>query len=107
MEFYNDSDHAGDGKSGDVRSTTGVIILLNGMPVSWQGNKQPKTSLSSACAETHGSRTQRCQSVDAIKVNTTTNLADMLTECLTYPAINALEVLLQDLAKSIAKTQAI
>ena len=46
-----DSDHAGDGKSGDVRSTTGVIILLNGMPVFWRSNKQPKTSLSSACAE--------------------------------------------------------
>ena len=29
----------------------GVIILLNGMPVHWRSNKQPKTSLSSACAE--------------------------------------------------------
>ena len=49
--FYSDSDHAGDSKSGDARSTTGVIILLNGMPIFWRSNKQPKTSLSSACAE--------------------------------------------------------
>ena len=45
--------------------------------------------------------------VDAIKVDTSKNLADMLTKCLAYPVRNALEVLLKDLAKSIAKTQAI
>ena len=36
-----DSDHAADGNSGDVRSATGVIVLLNGMPVCWLSNKQP------------------------------------------------------------------
>ena len=38
---YSDSDHAGDSKSGDVRSTTGVLMMLNGMPVFWRSNKQP------------------------------------------------------------------
>jgi hypothetical protein len=47
-----DSDHAGDRKSPNgTRSHTGVIILLNGMPIHWRSNKQPVTSLSSACAE--------------------------------------------------------
>ena len=45
--------------------------------------------------------------VDAIKVDTSKNLADMLTKCLAYPVRNSLEALLKDLAKSIAKTQAI
>ena len=47
------------------------------------------------------------QVVDAVKVDTSKNLADMLTKCLTYPVRNSLEELLKDLAKSIAKTQAI
>ena len=45
--------------------------------------------------------------VDAIKVDTTKNLADMLTKCLAYPVRNSLEELLKDLAKSMAKAQAI
>ena len=45
--------------------------------------------------------------VDAVKVDTTKNLADMLTKCLAYPVRNSLEVLLLDIAKSIAKAQAI
>ena len=45
---YFDSDHAGDTCPGTNRSHTGVIILLNGMPVYWRGNKQPVTSVSSA-----------------------------------------------------------
>ena len=49
--MFSDSDHAGDSLSGDMRSTTGVMILLNGMPVHWRSIKQPKTSTSSACAE--------------------------------------------------------
>ena len=49
--IYSDSDHAGDKESGDCRSRTGVMILLNGMPIHWRSNKQPKTSLSSASAE--------------------------------------------------------
>ncbi len=48
---YSDSDHAGDTLIGTTRSHTGVIILLNGMPVYWRSNKQPVTSVSSACAE--------------------------------------------------------
>ena len=49
-----DSDHAGDRKSPTgTRSHTGVITLLNGMPVMWKSNKQPVTSVSSAAAEIH------------------------------------------------------
>ena len=49
-ERFTDSDHGGD-KGVDLRSHTGVILMLNGMPVSWRSNKQPKTSVSSAMAE--------------------------------------------------------
>ena len=49
--IYSDSDHAGETAMGNTRSHTGVIMLLNGMPVHWRSNKQPKTSLSSAAAE--------------------------------------------------------
>ena len=48
---YSDSDHAGEMAMGISRSHTGVIMLLNGMPVHWRSQKQPKTSLSSAEAE--------------------------------------------------------
>ena len=48
---YSDSDHAGDKVMGTNKSHTGVMIMLNGMPVFWRSNKQPKTSLSSAQAE--------------------------------------------------------
>ena len=51
MHVYSDSDHAGDKAMGDTRSHTGVIMLMNGMPITWRSNKQPKTSLSSAVAE--------------------------------------------------------
>ena len=34
-----------------LRSHTGVMIMLNGMPVHWRSNRQPKTSISSAEAE--------------------------------------------------------
>ena len=34
VECYSDSDHAGD-KGIDCRSQTGIIILLNGVPVHW------------------------------------------------------------------------
>ena len=49
--IYSDSDHAGDRGSDSARSRTGVMILLNGMPVHWRSNKQPITSISSAQAE--------------------------------------------------------
>ena len=48
---YSDSDHAGDTTVGTNRSHTGLVILLNGMPVHWKSNKQPLTSYSSASAE--------------------------------------------------------
>ena len=51
MHVYSDSDHAGDKAMGDTRSHTGVIMLMNGMLITWRSNKQPKTSLSSAVAE--------------------------------------------------------
>ena len=31
--MYSDSDHAGEAYTGDSRSHTGVMILLNGMPI--------------------------------------------------------------------------
>ena len=49
--MYSDSDHAGDTTMGTNRSHTGIIILLNGMPIYWKSNKQPITTYSSACAE--------------------------------------------------------
>ena len=49
-EFFVDSDHAGDTPI-TTRSTTGIILLLNGMPVTWASKKQPMTALSSAVAE--------------------------------------------------------
>ena len=35
----------------DTKSRTAVVILLNGVPVSWRSNKQPDTSISPAEAE--------------------------------------------------------
>ena len=55
--MYSDSDHAGEAYTGDSRSHTGVMILLNGMPIHWRSNKQPKTSLSSAEAEIYAMST--------------------------------------------------
>ena len=55
--MYSDSDHAGEAATGDNRSHTGVMILLNGMPIHWRSNKQPKTSLSSAEAEIYAMST--------------------------------------------------
>ena len=49
--IYSDSDHAGDTTVGTNRSHTGMVILLNGMPITWKSNKQPITSYSSASAE--------------------------------------------------------
>ena len=49
-EFYVDSDHGGDTPI-TTRSTTGLILLLNGMPVTWVSKKQPVTAISSAVAE--------------------------------------------------------
>ena len=50
-ECYSDSDHAGNRSHGDYKSRTGVLILLNGMPIHWRSNKQPVTAMSSAAAE--------------------------------------------------------
>ena len=49
-DLYCNSDHAGD-TGLHSRSKTGVVFLLNGMPVHWRSNKQPHASLSSAAAE--------------------------------------------------------
>lgn len=49
-EFFVDSDHAGDTPV-TTRSTTGIMLLLNGMPVYWASKKQPATAFSSAVAE--------------------------------------------------------
>ena len=50
---YVDSDWAGEKDYGHTKSRTGVIILLNGLPIFWRSNKQPDTSLSSAQAEVY------------------------------------------------------
>ena len=62
---YSDSDHAGDTCTGTNRSHTGVIVLLNGMPVYWRSNKQPITSVSSACAEIYA-LSEACRDVRLI-----------------------------------------
>ena len=49
--MYSDSDHARDTAAGTSRSHTGMMIMLNGMPIHRRSNKQPKTSLTSAEAE--------------------------------------------------------
>ena len=64
--MYSDSDHAGDKVMGTNKSHTGVMIMLNGMPVFWRSNKQPKTSLSSAQAEIYA-LSEACK--DANKVS--------------------------------------
>ena len=47
--FYVDSDLAGDPAS--TRSRTGIVVILNQMPVHWRSQKQPITCFSSAAAE--------------------------------------------------------
>ena len=53
--IYSDSDHAWgyDQSRLHYRSQTGVIILLNSMPIFWKSNKQPVTALSPAEAEVY------------------------------------------------------
>jgi hypothetical protein len=50
LEYYSDSDHAGDMPI-TTFSHTGTVILLNKVPIHWRSKKQPKTSRSSAEAE--------------------------------------------------------
>jgi hypothetical protein len=50
--FYVDSDLAGEAPY-DTTSRTGAIFMLNGMPVHWRSNKQPKTTFSSAASEVY------------------------------------------------------
>ncbi len=49
-EYYTDSDHGGDRGLG-TKSHTGIMLVLNGVPVHWKSRKQPKTVLSPANAE--------------------------------------------------------
>ena len=50
LEYYSDSDHAGDMPITSF-SHTGTVIMLNKVPIHWRSKKQPKTSRSSAEAE--------------------------------------------------------
>ena len=50
LEYYSDSDHAGDMPI-TTCSRTGTVIMLNKVPIHWRSKKQPKTSRSSAEAE--------------------------------------------------------
>jgi hypothetical protein len=52
MCVFTDSDHHGDPKR-TCKSQTGVMITLNGVPVHWRSNRQPKTSLSPTEAEVY------------------------------------------------------
>ena len=47
---YCDSDHAGD-RPYNTRSQTGILLMLNKVPVQWKSNKQTSTAYSSAAAE--------------------------------------------------------
>ena len=49
-DLYVDSDHAGD-RLLSTRSHTGIIFMLNGVPVHWKSNKQIVTAKASAEAE--------------------------------------------------------
>ena len=50
VEYYTDSDHAGDAGI-TYRSHTGIMITLNDIPIQWKSQQQPKTVLSPAEAE--------------------------------------------------------
>ena len=50
VSYYSDSDHAGDRGLG-TKSHTGVMLVMNGIPVHWRSKKQPKTVVSPAHAE--------------------------------------------------------
>ena len=160
--LYSDSDHAGETAMDITRSHTGVIMLLNGMPIHWRSNKQPKTAYSSAAAEIFamseavkdanirlwvaedmhvtvtwpmvlhvdnaaGESFQHSTcgvsklkgvfnlreawvrelkdegKVNAVHVDTTKNLADMLTKGLKAEVRNQLEKYLLDISQSVAK----
>lgn len=58
---YSDADMAGD--IDDRKSTTGVVFLLGGSPVSWQSQKQKVVALSSCEAEYIAATTAACQGV--------------------------------------------
>ena len=48
--FMSDSDHAGD-RGLSLKSQSGMMSMLNGVPIHWKSNKQPSTTDSSAAAE--------------------------------------------------------
>ena len=51
MEIFSDSDHGGD-RPHELRSQTGSMVLLNGVPVQWSSKKQTDTTaFSSTMAE--------------------------------------------------------
>ena len=47
VEYFTDSDHAGDAGL-TYRSHTGIMITLNNIPIQWKSQQQPKTVLSPA-----------------------------------------------------------
>jgi len=51
MEVYVDSSHASQVDSQSTRSMSGVIVLVNGMPIGWSCKKQVLTCMSSAESE--------------------------------------------------------
>ena len=54
FSIFTDSDHHGDKlmtSKSHAKSETGIMVLLNGIPVHWRSDRQPKTADSPACAE--------------------------------------------------------
>ena len=51
QRLYSDSDHIGDVAAGTTKSHTGIVMLVNGMPIYWKSKKQSKISLSSAATK--------------------------------------------------------
>lgn len=50
VSYYTDSDHAGD-RGFCTMSHTGIMLVMNGIPIHWRSKKQPKTVISPAHAE--------------------------------------------------------
>lgn len=49
FDCYSDADHGGDTKTG--RSTSGVLCLYSGAPISWMSQRQPSVAISTTEAE--------------------------------------------------------
>ena len=53
VSYWSDSNHNTGKHKFDTRSQTGIMVLLNNVPVHWRSRKQPMTSISTASAEVY------------------------------------------------------